>query len=923
MALTKKNLEEILTDEPLSEFINLVDYAQDPKDNGIFYCKNGYRGFAYILEANAFASLSEHKGLVTLYDSELPVDSVIQIVNLPSRNLNHFFDFYINSRNNASSIKEPEKIKLSNIRRLDWLKKSVHKGLINDKFEFYPKNWITLAIFMIPLKNKKAEIKDETIISYKNKAFSKLYAFNPQEAHVNDVMRVLNEILEPHKKEWNINWDRETPIDSQVISSSTKYFDNDDGTFLIYDVKEKKKPYYVSVLTTRSYPGSLNVGITQNLFLENFNDKTDEPYIKCPMVATITVVVEDKTKEKNLLQAKSKNNQWQVKLLGDGLKFFPKMVEIDRESQQLDYLITNHNETIFKMQFSVIVLSDKKSKLEEQVSIIESNFSNKSWTLQVESEMAIPVFLYSLPFQFDLRYKDMSKRFKTSLRSNNAAATPLLNDTKGIYTTTPLCLHFGRTGQIQFFDNFNKDGNANMVVAAGSRSGKTFWTLEYVMSSLSAGRMVRVIEAGRNFEALAQELGGKFLSFQEDEHVCLNFFTDAKTINSGKELHPEEVTTIIPLIGLMIGRKLIASSDDEFDPDSQSDNAIISSYIETAVKNAYKSELRQTGLSDVKKQLNAIFETNKKERDYTDERLRDLMTALEPYADVGGVYYNYFNGPRNVYFSDNPFVVFELNDLKNKDEKLMFVVLMALIKIVANEFYGEEFEDILKALICDEAWMILDNPFIANFLIRVWRTIAKHKGCGISISQDINLYFKNKDMEAIYDNSTYKIFLKQNPEQLERLSTENKISSDKFFLSKLKSLQSQAGFFSEMLVKVENSFFISRIILDRFSFYLYSTPDKVPYFNEIRKKFNLQKNDTAFMFAYIDDNPGTSFEEAYDELMYAKGLKKREKLSIDEPLGNEIVEDIPLEIFENNNNVKIKFIDKIKDVFIKLTKRAS
>lgn len=131
----------------------------------------------------------------------------------------------------------------------------------------------------------------------------------------------------------------------------------------------------------------------------------------------------------------------------------------------------------------------------------------------------------------------------------------------------------------------------------------------------------------------------------------------------------------------------------------------------------------------------------------------------------------------------------------------MFVVLMALIKIVINEFYGEEYEDILKALICDEAWMILDNPFIASFLIRVWRTIGKHKGCGISISQDINLYFKNKDMEAIYDNSTYKIFLKQDPEQLDRLSNENKISSDSFFLEKLKSLKSQAGYFAEMLVK--------------------------------------------------------------------------------------------------------------------------
>lgn len=876
MSLTQENLEAIFCDEALSEFINVIDYAQDANEEGIFYCKNGYRGFSFLIEPSHYVSTHDHKTLISYFDIDLPVNSVIQIINVPSRNLYPIFDFYSNARGSYDRIREPEKLKMQNNRRVHWLKESIHKGLINKSYEFYPKNWMTFATIMIPEKNNKKQfIRDEEVLSFKNKAFSKLYYFQPVEAKPKDIIRCMSELMEPHKKEWSSNWDKETSINNQIISSSTKYIDNDDGTFSVYDVRDKKKMFHYSVLTTKKFPEILNVGITQNLFLENFDNKSDEPYMKTPYFTCISVVVEDKLKEKNLLQAKSKNNQYQASMLKDKLRFFPKLMEIDRESQVLDELITNHNESIFRMQFSVIVMSDKKRKLEEQVSAIEGNFAKKNWELQVECDMAIPVFLYSLPFNFDIRYKDMAERFKTTLRSNNAAATPLLNDSKGSYRE-PLMVQFGPTGQVQFFDNFNTTGNSNVVIAAGSRSGKTFYMLEYAKSSLELGRMVRIIEAGRNFEALSQEYGGKYLSFKDEDKVCLNFFTDAKTINDGKELHPEEVTTIIPLIGLMIGRKLIASNDDEFDPQSVSDNAIISSYIEQAIKNAYKSELRQTGLKDVRSQLIAIFETRKKEDDHADPRLRDTITALKPYAEEGGVYYEYFNGPRNVYFSDNPLVVFELNDLKNKDEQLMFVVLMALIKIVANEFYGEEFEDVLKALICDEAWMLLDNQFIASFLIRVWRTIGKHKGCGISISQDINLYFKNKDMEAIYDNSTYKIFLKQDPEQLDRLSTENKLSSDKFFLDKLKSLKSQAGYFSEMLVKVENSFFISRIIYDKFSFYLYSTPDKVPYFNEIRKKFNLQKNETAFMFAYIDENPNKTYDDAYEELLYEKGIKIRE-----------------------------------------------
>jgi hypothetical protein len=265
-------------------------------------------------------------------------------------------------------------------------------------------------------------------------------------------------------------------------------------------------------------------------------------------------------------------------------------------------------------------------------------------------------------------------------------------------------------------------------------------------------------------------------------------------------------------------------------------------------------------------------------------------------------------------FSGCPFVVFELNELKNKDENLMFVVLMALIKIVANEFYGKELEDILKNLICDEAWMILDHPFIASFLIRIWRTIGKHKGAGISISQDINLYFKNDDMQAIYDNSTYKVFLKQNSDQIDRLVKDNKLTADAFLVEKLKSLKSRAGLFSEMLVQIENSFFISRIITDRFSFYLYSTPEKVPNFNEVMKKLDIKKNETGYIFSLVDTYKGMTIEKAYEILLIEKGIIET---NID-PFAEFNADDINEEEIENSNEVKkLNILQKIKNFIFK------
>ncbi|MFY4789494.1 TraC family protein [Aliarcobacter butzleri] len=913
-SLTQKNWRALLEEEPISDFLNVIDYAvnENASDEGIFYCQNGYRGFGFFLEPSPYSGQNDYAGLSSYFDLDLPIDSAIQIISFPSRNLESIFESYHRAHTNYSMVKEKERIQKHNDNRLIWLKSSIKKGLINNKYKFYPKNWVNLTIIMIPEKDTKTGkyLNDSDIFSYKSKALSKLADFKPKEMLPGDLISSMQELLEPFRGVWHNQHDPSIEINKQIISTSTKFYDLNKGMFKIKDETRKNKDYYCQVLTTKKFPVNLNLGITQNLFIENFDNKIDEPYLKTPFFNCVNIIIVDKQKEKRHLQTKSKNNQWQTKLVGPGIKFFPKLQEIDKESQHIDYLITNHNETIYKMQHSICVLSDSISKLEEQVSMIESRFSKKNWDLQTEIDMNIGVFLYSLPFQYDTRYREISQKFKTTLRGNNAAATGLLNDMKGSFHHTPLAIQFGRTGQVQFFDNFGADGNANIVVSAGSRSGKTFWILDFVAQSLSAGRMVRIIEAGKNFEALTQEFGGLFLNFTDEDNTCLNFFTDARTLDDDpKELHPDEIMTIVPLIGLIVGKQLISTNDDDYQ--EKSDAAIVGAYVERAVRNAYRNELRQCGLYHVKKELEKLRKEIESEEQFIDQRLRDLIIAISPYADEGGRFYQYFNGQRNVYFGDNPLVVFELNDLKNKDENLMFVVLMALIKIVANEFYGKELEDILKNLICDEAWMILNHPFIASFLIRIWRTIGKHKGAGVSISQDINLYFKNTDMQAIYDNSTYKVYLKQNNEQIDRLVADKKLTADTFLIEKMKSLKSRAGLFSEMLVQVDGAFFISRIIVDRFSFYLYSTPEKVQGFNEVMKALNLKKNETSYIFSLVDTYKGMTIEKAYEILQIEKGLIETNK----DPFEEFIEKEENIEEEEYFEQRKIGILERLKNLF--------
>ena len=76
--------------------------------------------------------------------------------------------------------------------------------------------------------------------------------------------------------------------------------------FKIKDETKKFKDYYCQVLTTKKFPTVLNLGITQNLFLENFDNKLDEPYLKNPFINCVNIIVVDKQKEKRNLQKYSR-----------------------------------------------------------------------------------------------------------------------------------------------------------------------------------------------------------------------------------------------------------------------------------------------------------------------------------------------------------------------------------------------------------------------------------------------------------------------------------------------------------------------------------------------------------------------------------------------------------------------------------------
>ncbi|MDD3465954.1 MAG: TraC family protein [Campylobacterales bacterium] len=871
MSLTQENLRAFLERETVADFINLESYHKDEDGIGLYYCRNGYRGFAFELFPSSIAGLNEHESIVSALGYDFPEQTCIELFYIPSRNFDKILDAYVEGHSTPKNIKNPAAIKSFIEKNKEWLVDNRDQSIVQSPIlDARPKNHRVFVTVMIPPIHNKTnnEIFDDEIIKYANITKGKLSTLSPIEPTVNDLLSVFNEAIAPAKKgQWNVEYDESTPIFNQFLSSEDELaIYEEDNSFIEHTSGGPSEKYYSAVLTTKKYPSRYNISKAQNLIFD-MDGKNPKNHFASPFFISLKIVIENKEKLKKTQVSKSQVNRYQTNLLGERIKtYFPKLAEVSEESAELIQRLDSKGDIILKTQWSMVLHEKSINKMHERIETIKSEFEKETWILQQETEIPLMMFLYSLPFMFDVRYKNFSKRFATMLKSNNGAVVPLYRDSGSMGGPQKGMLLFGRQLQIQFFDNFEKGrpGN-NIVIAAGTRSGKTFFISNKIAHDVACGRKSTFIELDETLHDFVESFGGRYIRFDDrNEKKCLNFFTNLKTLPNG-ELDPEALFYIVPLVGLMINWQLDGDETKVKDPNK----AVMSSYVIKALKAAYNEAGNEAGMAHVHRHLELIYKELKESYGFDDARLRDAVTALEPYSQRGGAYYEFFNGKRNIYFTDSNLTAIGLAALKDKGD-LFSIVLMALTQAIISEYFDKSKQLIEKLLYIDEAWALLENPIFVVFLIKVWRTLNKFNGAGVAISQDIDQYFKTPELEALYNNSTYKIFFKQPKDVIERMARDKKIPDDEGLKRSIGTLRTVTAVYSEMMVYTEEGFTINRVISNRYAFYLITNADNGPEVFALMQKINIKKHEAASILAFKDAT-NLSIQASLEKFQIDKG----------------------------------------------------
>lgn len=312
-------------------------------------------------------------------------------------------------------------------------------------------------------------------------------------------------------------------------------------------------------------------------------------------------------------------------------------------------------------------------------------------------------------------------------------------------------------GSLILFDRFSLE-NYNSIIFAKSGSGKSYATKLEILRTLMFDTEVIIIDPEREYEYLAESVGGRYfdISLTSDHHI--NPFD---LPNPTEDESPSEVlrSNIVNLVGLF--RVMLGGLTPE--EDAIIDQAITETYALKDISGDVDfTKLEPPLLSDFETVLQGIGGSE------------DLLARLSKYTK--GTWAGFINQPSNVDINKK-LVCFSIRDM---EEELKPVAMY----IVTHYIWNAVRKDIRKRLlVVDEAWIMMKNDDTASFLFGLAKRGRKYYLGLATITQDVGDFLKSPYGLPIITNSSIQLLLKQSPSSIDIVQkTFNLTDEEKFLL---------------------------------------------------------------------------------------------------------------------------------------------
>lgn len=572
-----------------------------------------------------------------------------------------------------------------------------------------------------------------------------------------------------------LEYSQEQLIRDQILEFDT-ICDRDDGGLWLGDTR-------VKILSPRRYPEAMD--LRSMIFLIG-DPRTRSRGIRENFLITMNISFPDSTSTREKLEKEKMVVAYQN--VGPIANFSPR-IRIKKDGFDTLFEALDAGDRIVRVQHTFAVFGDSDDRAQEAATNMISYYREHGFHMTLDGGMSYSLFINALPMCADIDPKAINffKRYRTFSSGQAAELAPLLGDWKG--TGTPVLTFFSGSGQPMGVNLFDSNTNYNACIVAASGSGKSFLANEIIISYLSIGAKIWVIDVGRSYLKLCNALGGDFVEFSNDSTLCLNPFQLVKSYEDEGDI----------LIGILVA---MAAPNEK-----------LSDFQYSRLRNVIKLLWDQHGPQLT---IDVVADTLSKDPDV---RVSDVGSQLYAFTSRGE-YGRWFIGQNNVSF-DKQLTVLELEELKGKPHLQQVVLLLLIYQIQQAAYLGDR--KVPKLLLIDEAWDILTKGDIAKFIEGAYRRFRKYNCAAICITQSLLDLYNNPNAVPIADNSANLFLLEQKPETVNALKESKRLAISDGGFELLKTVHSVRGVYSEIFVNTGIGAGIACLVGTRYSQLLYST----------------------------------------------------------------------------------------------------
>jgi type IV secretory pathway VirB4 component len=360
------------------------------------------------------------------------------------------------------------------------------------------------------------------------------------------------------------------------------------------------------------------------------------------------------------------------------------------------------------------------------------------------------------------------------------------------------------------FDRFSLE-NYNSIIFAKSGSGKSYATKLEIIRTLMFDTEVIVIDPEREYEYLAEAVGGRYfnISLSSDHHINPFDLPIPREDESAADVLRSNIINLVGLFRIMLG----GLSPEE---DSLIDRAITETYsLKDISPDSDFSAIEPPLLSDLEMVLSGM------------EGTESVLQRLTKYTH--GSWANFINQPTNVDINKK-FIVFSVRDMEDDlKPAAMYIVTHFIWNAVRKELRK-------RLLVVDEAWWMMKSEDTASFLYSIAKRGRKYYLGLCTITQDVGDFMKSPYGVPIVTNSSIQLLLKQSPSTIDVLQkTFNLTDEEKYLL--LESGVGEGIFFAglkHVAIKIIASYTEDQIIT--------SDPSQVISIQKAKQEFSEQQH---------------------------------------------------------------------------------